>query len=119
MVKELKNTTEFTAAIGDEQTGLVVVDFFAEWCGPCKRIAPMVDELTEKYKNVGFYKVDADNKELQKICNACAIKSLPTFCFFVGGKYIKEMVGANIAGLEKMINENMPKPKVLEEIVIE
>ena len=107
MVKELKNVTEFAVAIGNEETGLVVIDFFADWCGPCKRIAPKIDTFAETYNNVGFYKINTDNEELAQVCDVCKIKSLPTFCFFIGGKYVTNMVGSNETELEKLILNNI------------
>ena len=107
MVKELKTVTEFAAAIGDEKTGVVVIDFFADWCGPCKRIAPLIDTCAKTYEDVGFYKINVENKDLSKICDACKIKSLPTFCFFVSGKYVNEFVGANATEVEKLVNKNL------------
>ena len=117
MVKELKNKKDFSSAVGNEGTGLVVIDFFADWCGPCKRIAPKIDAFTEKYKNVGFYKINVENQELSKICEACQIKSLPTFCLFVGGKYITNLVGANESELEKLVVKYMEKQVPKEELL--
>lgn len=61
---------------------IVVVDFFATWCGPCKALSPIIDELTEEYKNdsdVTFIKIDVDNNiELAKTLN---VKSIPNVVF--------------------------------------
>jgi thioredoxin 1 len=59
---------------------IVVVDFFATWCGPCKALSPIIDELTEEYKNdsdVTFIKIDVDNNiELAKTLNVKAFLML-------------------------------------------
>ncbi|BCS83347.1 thioredoxin [Cotonvirus japonicus] len=107
MVKELTNLEEFSEAIGNEKTGLVVVDFFTTWCNPCKKIAPMYESMSEKYTNIHFYKINAENPSLQNITEACEIISLPTFCLFKSGKYITRFVNADPVGLEKIILENM------------
>lgn len=103
MVVELKTIEEFANAINNETNKLVVVDFFTQWCGPCKAIAPKFVKLSEKYSDVGFYKIDADNADLAEVTDACMVKSLPTFCFFVDGKYVNSVIGANDQNIEKMI----------------
>ena len=109
MVKEITNIKpEFAEAKGDEKTGLVIIDFFADWCGPCKRIAPFFAALSEKYPSVGFYKIDADNTALSEVTAALRVKSLPTFCYFVGGQYVKSLLGADPVELEKILLELMP-----------
>lgn len=83
---------------------LVVVDFYGEWCGPCKMIAPTFIEFSKKYDAV-FCKVDAD--ALDDVCDQCHIRALPTFCFFRNGKKIGEFSGANAGRLQKAIEENL------------
>ena len=114
MVVEIKTIEQFKSVVGDENTGLVIIDFFAQWCGPCKIIAPKFLKMSEKHTKVGFYKIDADNNEMQNICTACNIQSLPTFCFFLKGKYITNMAGADDKKLEKLIIQYTPKSKVTE-----
>lgn len=58
MVQVIKSESEFSTAIKADK--LVVVDFFAVWCGPCKMIAPMLEKFSQQYSNVAFYKVDVD-----------------------------------------------------------
>jgi len=80
-VKYLKTLNEYTTAIAGE--GLVVVDFTATWCPPCKMIGPKFVALDGKYENVTLVKVDVDaNKEAAQ---AAGIESMPTFKFFKGG----------------------------------
>ena len=76
---------------------LVVVDFFATWCGPCVAIAPFLEELAEKHSDVLFIKVQED--ESRDVLAAEAITCFPTFRFYVAGKCVKQMLGANQAGL--------------------
>ncbi|AYV85459.1 MAG: thioredoxin-like protein [Satyrvirus sp.] len=111
MVKEIKNISDFSLAIGNKDTGVVIIDFYATWCGPCKVIAPKFAEMEEKYPNVSFYKLNADTEETAEISSACDIRGLPTFCFFVGGIFETKMAGANIVQLEKMLLENLAKIK--------
>lgn len=74
-----------------KEKGIVVVDFWATWCGPCKMIAPIVEELDEEMSNVKFVKVDVD-KNLQ-IANQYKIVSIPTLKIFKDGKLINTLIG--------------------------
>ena len=74
-----------------KEKGVVVVDFWATWCGPCKMIAPIVEELDEEMSNVKFVKVDVD-KNLQ-IANQYKIVSIPTLKIFKDGKLINTLIG--------------------------
>ncbi|XWV24715.1 thioredoxin-like protein [Tupanvirus deep ocean] len=104
MVNEIKNLQDFTQAVNDK-VGLVVIDFYGDWCPPCKMIAPKFAKLAEKYPTVGFYKLNSDTPDVGKIVAACEVSALPTFCFFVNGKYITRVVGANDVQLENAIIE--------------
>lgn len=71
----------------------VLVDFWAPWCGPCKAIAPVLDELSDEYAGkVGFYKVNVD--EEPEIAQQFGIRSIPTLLIFDGGAVKVQHVGA-------------------------
>ena len=70
----------------------VVVDFWAEWCGPCKMIAPILDEIaTEKSGAVKIAKVDVDNN--QELSSRFQIRAIPTLLFFKDGEVKEQVVG--------------------------
>jgi thioredoxin 1 len=72
--------------------GLVLVDFFAEWCGPCKMQAPILDALATEFKGkVTFAKIDVD--EAPKTSNTFQITSVPTVILFKDGKEISRFIG--------------------------
>ena len=75
-----------------EQTKLVLVDFWAEWCGPCKQIAPTLEELAEKYsENLSVCKVDVDsNRELALQYN---VRSIPSLMIFKNGEMVDSLIG--------------------------
>lgn len=106
MVKEIKTLTDFAAAVGDKSTGLVVIDFWAEWCGPCKRIAPAYEELSKKYTDAAFYKINVDDKSVAEAVAACEITAMPSFCLFTAGKFIEKVIGADMLKLEDTITRN-------------
>ena len=84
-------------------TKLVVIDFFATWCGPCKTIAPKLEEFASKYADkVVIMKVDVD--ECEDIALEYNISSMPTFIFIKESKRLDESFsGANADKLEKYI----------------
>lgn len=104
MVKEIVNGREFANLIAVD--GLVVVDFFATWCGPCITMAPILDILERKYDDVKFYKVDVD--KCGDISSEYGVSAMPTFIFFVHGKKVDEIKGANAAALEEKIKSLRP-----------
>lgn len=71
----------------------VLVDFWATWCGPCRLIAPIIDELAEEYVGtVRVGKVDVDNN--QKVAMQYGIRSIPSLLIFKDGKVVDTIVGA-------------------------
>ncbi len=70
----------------------VLVDFWAAWCGPCRMVAPVVDELAEEYTGkIDFAKVDVDQNP--KIAGQFAVMSIPTLVLFKNGKPVTNLVG--------------------------
>lgn len=71
----------------------VLVDFWAEWCGPCKAIGPVVEQLSKEYEgkaNIGKMDVDANSNVPMQY----GIRSIPTILFFKGGQLVDKTVGA-------------------------
>ena len=85
----------------------VLVDFWAAWCGPCKMIAPVVEELAKEFdRKIKFGKVDVD--ENPNIAGQFGIMSIPTLMFFKKGKVMEQVVGAlSKADLKKKIEANI------------
>ncbi|TKY69004.1 Thioredoxin H9 [Spatholobus suberectus] len=80
---------------------IVIANFSATWCGPCKTIAPYYSELSEKYPSIMFLLIDVD--ELTDFSTSWDIKATPTFFFLKDGKEVDKLVGANKPELEKKI----------------
>ena len=87
----------------------VLVDFWAEWCGPCKMIAPIVEELAEEFGDkIKFTKLDVDTNP-QSAMNF-GIRGIPTLLIFNGGKPVETVVGAvPKSGLKKKLDAALAK----------
>lgn len=84
--------------------GLLVVDFWAEWCGPCKMLAPVIDSLSAKMTDVTFAKLNIDEEVEVALQNG--VSSIPTLFFVKNGEVVKKSVGYMPEDeLEKLINE--------------
>ena len=80
--------------------GNVVIDFYADWCGPCKMLKPIFEEASEKIKNVNFGKVNVD--ESSDLAQRFMVMSIPTILFFKDGKQIDRHSGVlHIEDIEK------------------
>ena len=84
-------------AIDSSLQPLVVIDFTATWCGPCKMISPVYEKMAEEFPAVVFTKIDVDANA--EAAETCGIQAMPTFQFYKGGQKVGEMKGANEASL--------------------
>ena len=94
------SSEEFRGVTNSEKP--VIVDFFADWCGPCKMLAPVLDELAGETNEASIYKLNVD--ESPDIANEFGVTSIPTLISFKGGKEFKRHVGI------------LPKDAILEEL---
>ena len=95
-----------------EKSVLSLLYFTASWCGPCQKIKPFLEELSDKLKEKGeysieFYKIDIDKNE--DFCNKCNIKSVPTFFIMNGKDLLSSLNGANKMKLSEIIVETFNK----------
>ena len=98
MVHQVTSEEDFQTQL-ETATGLVVVDCFANWCGPCKAIAPAFADLHTVYPDVTYLKLNVDDED--DLAEDLEISSLPTFLFYHRGVQLHKMLGAN---LEKLVN---------------
>jgi thioredoxin 1 len=84
------DSTNFTQTISSDKPTLV--DFWADWCGPCKMMHPVFESLSKKYPKINFARVNVDQN--QNIAMKFSVQSIPMFIMFKSGQIIDKMVGA-------------------------
>lgn len=94
-MKELSEET-FEEYVGE---GQVVVDFWAAWCGPCKMLAPVLEELDEEMEDIKFAKVNVDDE--QGLAGSHSVKGIPTMVFLENGEEVGRLVGFKPKGALK------------------
>ncbi|KAG6547939.1 hypothetical protein Mapa_010759 [Marchantia paleacea] len=95
----------------ESSKSLGVVYFTAQWCGPCKQIAPYIDELSREFDDVTFLKIDVDNLKLEETMKDSRIGVVPTFQFHKGGKLVGELTGAVKDKLKNLVFTLRAKPQ--------
>ncbi|KAK2863021.1 hypothetical protein Q5P01_002554 [Channa striata] len=106
MVRQVKDKADFDNLLKEAGDKLVVVDFTATWCGPCRFIGPIFQKMSEdpENKNVVFLKVDVD--EADDVSSACKISCMPTFQFYKSGEKVDEFSGADAEKLKETLEKN-------------
>ena len=93
MSKTVTVTDDSFAVEVEQHAGLTVVDFWATWCGPCRMIAPILEQLSEEFEGkVKVTKLDVDAN--QKTAMRFQVRSIPTLLFFKDGKLVDQVIGA-------------------------
>jgi thioredoxin len=100
----VKSSTQYRALL--QRASLVLVDFTASWCGPCRQIAPHFAKLASLYPDVHFAKVDVD--EVQEVAAAENVRSMPTFKVYRYGLKVEEFSGADPGKLKALVDKYLP-----------
>ncbi|XP_044744857.1 thioredoxin-like protein 1 [Coccinella septempunctata] len=103
LVKVINDEAHFQTELSAASTKLVVADFTASWCGPCQRIAPVFQQLSVKYPNAVFLKIDVD--KCQETAAAQGVSAMPTFIFYRNKAKVDRVQGADAAALENKIQQ--------------
>lgn len=86
---------------------LIVMDFNAAWCGPCKAVKPFLLYLKENYPNIDFIEIDIEDTNTASITEFFDISKVPTFIYFKNGKICHKVLGTNKDTIENAINDNI------------
>lgn len=88
MLKHINSKEEFDSSI---QNGVVLVDFFATWCGPCKMLSPVLEEVAQENPNISVLKIDVD--EVGELAARFGIQAIPTLMLFKDGQRVDTRMG--------------------------
>ncbi|XP_039273585.2 thioredoxin-like protein 1 [Styela clava] len=102
-VQHIDNDAAFQLSFNDAGSSLVVIDFFATWCGPCHAIAPVFEELSNQYEGVVFLKVDVDKCFETK--TIYGVRAMPTFLFIRNETTLHKIQGAKAEELRNKVHE--------------
>lgn len=105
MVKVIQTTEEWTATLAAAKADnkVCIVDFSAEWCGPCQMITPLFEKLEAKPENANLIFLNVDVDKLEDVAASCKITAMPTFQVWKDEAKEDEVVGANPEKLELLI----------------
>ncbi|KAF2568683.1 hypothetical protein F2Q68_00027954 [Brassica cretica] len=103
----VKSEEEFINAMSKAEGGSSpsIFYFTAVWCGPCRFIAPVIEELSKQYPDVTTYKIDIDEGGLSNTLSKLSITAVPTLQFFKEGSKKGEIVGADVAKLKNLMEQ--------------
>ena len=88
MLKHINSREEFEASVKE---GLVLVDFFATWCGPCKMLSPLLEQVADERNDVTILKIDVD--EVSDVAAQFGIQAIPTLILFKNGQQVDKRMG--------------------------
>ncbi|HHE36609.1 MAG TPA: thioredoxin [Candidatus Woesearchaeota archaeon] len=71
--------------------GKVIIDFYAEWCGPCKVMEPVLEEVSKEFKDINFFKINVDSNHQPALIHS--VRSIPTIIFLKNGNEVDRIMG--------------------------
>jgi len=96
---------ELIAFSNTNPTKLIVLDFKASWCGPCKALKPFIQYLQTEYPNVVFEEIDIENEDSSSITEKFDIAKVPTLIYIKNGAVCHSLIGTNKENIENAVNE--------------
>jgi thioredoxin 1 len=105
-VHTVDDDEELRTVLSANPSGLVIVDWSASWCGPCRAVAPYYDELSAMPENESVTFVKADIDELPDASREAGVEAVPTFHFIKGNKIVAQLQGANMNRLKDLLEQH-------------
>lgn len=102
-IRELTSAASFRQAI--QTSGLVIVDCYATWCGPCKALSPILQRIAAAYPRVTILKMDVD--KVPEIPDEYNVTAMPTILFFKNGRLLDKVVGVLVDKIENLIQKHL------------
>lgn len=105
-MKKVNNVNEFNEVINSDN--LTVVKFSADWCGPCRTLAGIMNDVTPDYQNVNFIEIDVEGDGMDEIVSNYSIRNIPVLAFIKNGKLLNKNVGlVDKVKITELINNNL------------
>ena len=105
-MKKVNNVNEFNEVINSDN--LTVVKFSADWCGPCRTLTGIMDDVTPDYQNVNFIEIDVEGDGMDEIVSNYSIRNIPVLAFIKNGKLLNKNVGlVDKVKITELINNNL------------
>jgi thioredoxin 1 len=101
------NYDELVAYSISNPNKLILIDFNASWCGPCKTLKPFLEYLKNEYPNVDFHEIDIEDGDLATITEHFEIAKVPTLVYIKNGNICQSIIGTNKENIENAINEHL------------
>ncbi|KAF9173019.1 hypothetical protein BGX21_001946 [Mortierella sp. AD011] len=103
-MKNISSQAELNSQLSSAGSRLVVVDFYATWCGPCKTLAPILEGLERKHTSTIFAKIDVD--QAQDCAKQYSVSAMPTILFFKNRSEVGRVVGADVGKIQSLIKSH-------------
>lgn len=88
---EIETKTQLEEQLNTEE--LVILDFYANWCGPCKMLSPVLGELSTEFENIKILKLNVDNSNNQQIASDFGVRGIPAVFFYKNNQEVDRFVG--------------------------
>ena len=99
---KIANSAEEVEQEIEKSSNIILLDFYANWCGPCKRLTPKLEEMENEFPNVIFIKINVD--DLDELSEKYSIKCMPTIIFKKNNDIVNRIEGSNIDEIRTTLN---------------